>query len=346
MEGGPHHRPTLRDVAGRAGVSFKTVSRVVNGEPGVSTDLVERVQTAVRELGYRRDDRARRLRQGHLHTGVIGCVLSDVSNPFFSAILRGIEEIASGQEFLVVSGSTDGRPDRERFVVDAFVSRRVDGLIAVPAPDDGGALEAEAERGTPIVFLDLEPRVAGADLVRSDHRGGARAAVDHLLAHGHRDIAFFGDDAHLFSAIERAAGYREALRAAGVRERPERVVHDHLDIAGWRSALQQHLARADRPTALFTAQNLVTAGAVRALHDLALEHTVALVGFDDLELADLVQPGITVVPQEPYEIGRRAAELVLARIHGSTQPPARVVLPCHVVARGSGELAPADRASR
>jgi LacI family transcriptional regulator, galactose operon repressor len=340
-------------VAEHAGVSFKTVSRVINAEPGVSADMVTRVEQAIAALGYRRDDRARRLRQGGTHSGVIGFVLGDVSNPFFSAALRGIEEVASAHELVVVAGSTDGDLERERQVVDAFVSRRVDGLIAVPVPTAGpdSPLRTEVERRTPLVFLDLEPPFPDADLVRSDHRGGARLAVEHLLAHGHRDIAFFGDDPHLFSAIEREHGYRDALDAAGVPVDPQRVVHHHFTVEGWRAALHEYLDPHPRPTALFTAQNFVTAGAVRALHDRRLESTIALVGFDDVEFADVVRPGVSVVPQQPYELGRQAAELLVSRIHGSVAPPARTILTSAVIVRGSGEIpppasAPTDRGTR
>jgi LacI family transcriptional regulator len=338
-------RPTMRDVALRAGVSFKTVSRVVNAEAAVSPAVVARVEEAISDLGYRRDDRARRLRQAGTHTGVIGFVLADVSNPFFSAILRGIEEVASAGDFVVVAGSTDGDPERQARVLDAFISRRVDGLVVVPARGADAQLHAEVERRYPLVFMDLEPSFEGGDLVRSDHRGGARLAVEHLIAHGHRDIAFFGDDPRVFSAAERVAGYTEALTAAGIDVEPRRVVHDHLPASGWRERLHEGLA-AERPTALFTAQNFVTAGAVRALHDLGLEREIALVGFDDVEFADVVRPGISVVPQHPLELGRRAAELLLGRISGSQSPPERVVLTSAVVARGSGEIPPRRRRAR
>jgi LacI family transcriptional regulator len=338
-------RPTMRDVARRAGVSFKTVSRVVNAEPAVSPAVVARVEEAIGELGYRRDDRARRLRQAGTHTGVIGFVLADVSNPFFSAILRGIEEVASAGDFVVVAGSTDGDPERQARVLDAFISRRVDGLVVVPAGGADAELHAEVQRRLPIVFMDLEPAFDGVDLVRSDHRGGARLAVEHLIAHGHHDIAFFGDDPRMFSAAERDAGYTEALAAAGIDVQPRRVVHDHLPVSGWRERLREYLA-AERPTALFTAQNFVTAGAVRALHELGLEEEIALVGFDDIDFADLVRPAISVVPQQPLELGRRAGELLLRRISGTVSPPERVVLTSAVVARGSGELRPRRRRAR
>jgi len=329
----------MRDVAERAGVSFKTVSRVVNDEGGVSDDLVVRVRQAVELLGYRRDDRARRLRQG-ARTGTIGFVLVDVANPFFSAILRGIEEVARSEEYLVFSGSSDGIEDRQNQLVEAFVARRVDGLIVVCSGPGSGSLGHEVDRGTPVVFLDLEPERLDSDLVRSDHRGGAALATRHLREHGHRDIAFFGDEATVFSARLRLDGYRDAMKEGRLEIAEGRVVHGRHSSDVWRRMISEYLARNDPPTAIFTGQNFITIGAAQALHDLELRETIAHVGFDDVELADVVRPGISVVPQHPLDLGKRAAELLFARLAGSTAPFIREIVPASIIRRGSGEILP------
>lgn len=337
----PSRRPTLRDVAGRAGVSFKTVSRVVNDEGGVSDDLVVRVEEAITALGYRPDDRARHLRSTGNRSRSIGFVMVDVANPFFSSILRGMEEVARQRGHLVLSGSTDGDLHRQDELVKAFVARRVDGLIVVPSGDSLGALEHELNRGTPLVFVDLDPPDATSiDLVRSDHHGGAIAATRHLLANGHRDIAFFGDDPSVFSASLRLAGFRDAMRSKRLKVSAERVVTGHHHPDAWRQIVTTALENGPLPTALFTAQNFVTVGAVQALHDLGLQHRIAHVGFDDVELADVVEPGITVVPQQPRELGRRAAEMLFRRLDGATNPPTQEIVGSSVIARGSGELRP------
>lgn len=335
-------RPTMRDVADRAGVSFKSVSRVVNREPGVRPELVARIEAAIDELRYRPDERARRLRQDGLATGTIGAVLADIANPFLSAAVRGIEDVARQHETLLLAASTDADPEREDQVVSAFAARRVDGLIVIPFGPIRGSLEIELERGTPVVFLDHEPGQLRSDLVRGDHRGGAVKATEHLLSHGHRDIAFFGDDPEVFSARLRFEGYRQAIEAAGLAVDDRRVVHAGHDDGAWRRIIRSALDRPDRPTALFTAQNLVTLGAVGALHDLGLQQTIAMVGFDDVALADTVQPGITTVPQHPRELGRRAATQLFDRIAGSTDPIVEWIAPAEVVPRGSGEIPPAD----
>jgi LacI family transcriptional regulator len=336
----PNRRPTLRDVALEAGVSFKTVSRVVNGEGGVSDRLVARVEETVLALGYRPDDRARRLRQFSSEAATIGFVLVDVANPFFSTILRGIEEVAITRDCLVLAGSTEGSADRERQLIEAFVDRRVDGLIVVPSGSGAGTLQAELDRGTPVVFLDLESDVTAVDLIRSDHYNGAYEATTHLLSHGHRDIAYFGDNPEIFSAGLRLEGFRDAMAAAGLEPRPDRIVTESHDGTDWRQIVRSYLESNERPTALVSAQNFVTVGAVGALHDLDLQHSIAQVGFDDVELADVVEPGISVVPQQPRELGRIAAEMLFGRIDGDERPPRTQVLRSDLIRRGSGEIPP------
>jgi LacI family transcriptional regulator len=333
-------RPTMRDVAIAAGVSFKTVSRVVNGEVGVSPDLVARVERAIAELRYQPDERARNLRQGDARTGAIGFVMVDVSNPFFSSILRGLEDVAREQESLVLAGSSDGDITRQHRLIEDFVARRVDGLVVVTSGQDLGPLAEEIERGTPVVFLDLEPPQHDCDLVRSDHRGGARLITEHLLARGHTDIAFLSDDPAVFSASERLAGFREAMAAAGLR------AHEHWQITKgtrpeeWEALVTELLSAATPPTALVTAQNFITLGAVRALHRLNLHRQVALIGFDDIDFADIVEPGISVVPQQPLLLGRRAGEILFERLAGATYPPVREIIASDVIGRGSGEIPP------
>ena len=330
----------MRDVAETAGVSFKTVSRVVNDEGGVSNDLEQRVHDAVTLLGYRPDERARRLRQGGTRTGAIGFVIVDVSNPFFSAVLRGIEEVATRQDSIVMSGSTDGDKERENQLIDAFVSRRVDGLIIVPEGSSDGTLRIEVERGTPVVFVDLEPTDLSGDLVRSDHLHGSIVATEHLIGHGHRDIAFFGDYPGISSSKLRRRGYETALETAGIAIDEHRIVQDRLRPDEWRAVTRRYFERPDPPTAVFSAQNFVSIGCAQALHDLGLHHRVAQVGFDDIELGDVVTPGITTVPQQPLDLGRRAAETLFARIGGVSGSPTREIISSEIIERGSGEIRP------
>jgi LacI family transcriptional regulator len=328
----------MNDVAALAGVSLKTVSRVINGEMGVRPELEARVRAAALQLGYQPDDRARHLRLGNKSSRSIGFIQVDVANPFFSRILRGVEDVARAHGYLVLSGSSDGEADREEALITTFVARRVDGLIMVPSAENLPVLIDEQARGTPVVFLDLEPRSGVADIVRTDHFGGAVAATSHMIDHGHRRIAFIGDDESIFSAAERLRGFGTQMAANGL---PTPWIHTGVNYPAAAEDVTQELLRAPNgPTAFFTAQNLVTMGAVRALHKLGLQYERALVGFDDLDLADLVKPGITVVPQDSLELGRRAAEVLFRRLEGADDPPIKVVLSTIVVERGSGEIRP------
>ncbi len=331
-------RPTLRDVASLAGVSFKTVSRVVNREAGVSPDMTLRVETAIASLNYRPDDRARRLRQASVGAPTIGFVLVDVSNPFSSRLLRGIEQATMDRGCLVIAGSSEGSAEREQQLIEAFLRRRVDGLIVVSSQEASPSLRSEVERGTPIVFLDREPRIKGSDLVRSDHYGGAYEATRHLQAHGHTDIAFLGDDLSIFSARLRLEGFIDAMTEAGLSVGLDRIINASRTESEWMEHVEAFLNTEPRPTALFTAQNFVTVGAVRALHRQGLHHEIAQVGFDDVDLADVAEPGISVISQDPLDIGRRGAEVLLARIDGDVGPPVVQVLTTPLLQRGSGEL--------
>ena len=225
----------------------------------------------------------------------------------------------------------------------ALIGGRVDGLVVVPSGDDHTLIAEEVGRGTPVVLLDLEvDSLPEVDLVRSDHRGGARLAVEHLIDHGHRDIAYLGDVASLFSARERYHGYVDAMRAAQLKPRPEWSLHglDTTTAAQGGARPLRQSATVPRPSALFSAQNAVTIGAVQALHDLGLHRDVAIVGFDDVDMADIVEPGLSVVPQRPLELGRLAGKLLLDRIGGHRGPARRAILSNDLIARGSGEIPP------
>jgi LacI family transcriptional regulator, galactose operon repressor len=326
----------MRDVAITAGVSLKTVSRVVNREPGVHADTAARVQAVIADLGFARNDVARSLRHGR--AGAIGLVIEDVANPFYSAIARTVEDAAHARGHILITGSCEEDPDREHQVVGRLLRRAVDALLIVPASEDHRYLRAEAEAGTPLVFLDRPPCGIEADTVLLDNVGGARAGVGHLLAHGHERVAFVGDGLALHTARERLAGYRSALADAGVAEREELVRAGSHDAAGAERTVRAllRLPASRRPTALFCANNRNTVGALRALrgHD----GRVALVGFDDFELADMLATPVTVVRHEPEELARIAVERAYARLAGANGPPQRRVVPCELVARGSGEV--------
>lgn len=329
----------MRDVGAIAGVSLKTVSRVINRDPTVSPEIVTRVRRAVELLDYRPNHAATSLRRADRKTATIGLLLEDVANPFSSALHRAVENVARERGMLVFTGSSDEDPEREREVLAAFVSRQVDGLMVVPSgPGQGRFLLERRRAGLPIVFLDRPAAVPAADSVTVDNRLGASRAVRHLALHGHRRIAFLCDLHSIWTAVERERGYLDGLASAGIPVDPGILKRDIRGADAAEEAVADLLNLADPPTALFTAQNLITIGAVRALRQLGLHQRVALVGFDDVQLADLLDPPISVIAQDPPALGRTAARLLLERLDGDDSPPRHVVVPTHLVPRGSGEI--------
>jgi DNA-binding LacI/PurR family transcriptional regulator len=335
-------RPTMRHVAALAGVGIKTVSRVVNGEPNVSEATIARVMEAARTLDYQPDLHAGNLRRADGRTRTLGLLVGSVSNPFSGAVHRAVEEAAISRGIAVFASSLDDDPEREEASVSAFLRRRVDGLILTTISRSQSYLAAEMGRGTPIVFVDREPAGVTADTVVSDNAAGAALATRHLLEHGHRHIAYLGDRADIQTARERRRGFLEELGRAGVATSTIPVVENLHDEATSFDALLGLLTSDDPPTAVFSAQNLVTVGAVRALRARDLHKRVALIGFDDVPLADLLDPGVTVVAQNPQRIGQLAAERVFARLDGDTAPGQRHIVPTRLIARGSGEIRAAE----
>jgi LacI family transcriptional regulator len=240
----------------------------------------------------------------------------------------------------VLTGSLDEDPVQEKNLARALIDRGVDGLLVVPAGTDHSYLVGEQRAGTRIVFLDRDPSLVAADTVRSDHYEGAVGAVTHLINRGHRRIAYLGDRADISTARDRHTGYVTALQARGVDVSDELVCQDLSTSEQAEAAARAVLELLDPPTALFTSQNLVTIGALRALRAVGLRRRIAHVGFDEVLLSDLLEPGLTVVAQDPSTIGHLAATTLFARIDGDRSPARTIVVPTQLIARGSGELPP------
>ena len=341
-DGPTGHRPrsTMREVAALAGVSLKTVSRVINREPGVSSELVRKVERAATQLDFRPNLTAANLRRAGQRTATIGLVLEDVSNPFFAAILRGVEEVAVQRGVAVFAASLDEDHSQEQQIVEALSSRRVDGLILAPTALEQGYLANEMRSGLAMAFVDRAPRGVDGDVIVTDNRGASESAVRHLLELGHRRIAFIGDVAALPTAEDRYDGYLDAMMTAEVQVPSDYVIRDVRTVEQAEVIVTALLQSAQPPTALFTAQNLISMGAVRALRSLGVERSVAQIGYDDFELADVLNPGVTVVAQDPRRIGRLAAEALFARLADAARATATTVVPSELIKRGSGEIPP------
>ncbi|MDA3805256.1 LacI family DNA-binding transcriptional regulator [Clavibacter sp. CT19] len=328
----------MKHVARLAGVGIKTVSRVVNGEPNVSAELTDRVRAAVEQLQYQPDLHAGNLRRTDRRTNTLGLLVGSVANPFSGALHRAVEEAASDRHVAVFASSLDDDADRERSAVDAFLARRVDGLILTTIAPSQAYLGVAASRGTPLVFVDRVPTGLEADAVIVDNAAGVSRAVAHLADQGHRRIAFLGDRPEIFTARERERGFADEMRRRGLSVAPELVLEGATDEVVADALAERLLALAEPPTAIVSGQNLITIGVIAALRRHRAQRRIALVGFDDLPMAALLEPAVTVVAQDPSRIGHAAAERVFARLDGDAGPAQTVVVPTTLIVRGSGEV--------
>jgi LacI family transcriptional regulator len=328
----PGRLPTMVDVARAAGTSQKTVSRVVNAEPGVTPETAERVQRAIAELGFRRHDGASHLRRG-TSTASLGLVLEDLSGPFYAAVTAAVERRAREHGHLLLTGSADGDPRRAARLVQAFANRRVDGLLIAPNLVGDEVLTATLPPDVPAVLLDRPSADRGTDAVLSDNAGGVASAVDHLVERGHRRIAFLGDDERYWTARQRRDGFLAACARAGLPTAG-------LVVMGAQTREQIAAAeglwtgRRDPVTAVVTGNNVASAGLVRHLHGRPGPRP-AHVGFDELDLADVLDPPLTTVAQDAGGIGRAAVDLLFERIADPRLPPREVVVPTRLTVRGS-----------
>lgn len=323
-------RPTMIDVATDAGVSLKTVSRVVNGEPNVDPAMIERVLASVGRLGYHRNSLAASLRSGNRDT--IGFVAADLSNTFYMAIAAAVSAIATRERMHLVMASSEEDADLERTLALDLCQRQIGGLIVVPTAADHSYLSREVELGTPVVFLDRPGSGVPADAILLDNRGGSRAAVAELLEAGHRRIAVLMDSPDIFTMGERLAGAREAFAAEGLALDPALVVDGLHTPAVTRDAMHRLLDSADPPTAVFCANNRVTIGALEAI--LPRGADVAIAGFDDFELSRLLPRRIRIVDYDVTELGTRAAETLLARGADPATGSHTHLVPTRLVDRG------------
>jgi len=327
---------TIKDVAREAGVSQATAARALAGYGYASERARKRVLAAAERLGYRPHAVARALVSGSTRT--LGLVVGDIENPFFALAARGMADAAGEKDYTLLLANSDEDLEEERLAVEALLARRVDGLAVAPtSPESLAHLSPVAADGTPLVVLDRPLRGLRVDTVTADNAGGAAAAVRHLIALGHRCIGVVSDSPEIGSTAERLRGYRSALREAGLTVNPHLVsVGGPSADEGYRTA-RALLERPDRPTALFTANNFMTLGTVRALRDLGLRAPgdVALIGFDDTDWTTIVDPPLTVVAQPVYEIGRTAGERLLARCAGDAGAARRIRLETRLIVRAS-----------
>jgi LacI family transcriptional regulator len=327
---------TIYDVAKRAGVAPITVSRVINNTGYIRQETRQRVLAAVDELGYVPNRLASSLRSRR--TNVLALVLADISNPFFTLIARGVEDLASEQGYMVIFCNTDESEDEEQKYVDLLLQQRVDGILLVPAGDGATAISAAQRHKTPLVVIDRRPPGAAVDSVRGDSLGGAYALGRLLLDLGHRRIALLNGPAGVSTADERQAGYSRALDEAGISPAERLSLSGRFTTGSGRQMTLQALAATPRPTALLAANNFIALGALQAVQEcgLRLPQDVALVGFDDLPDALVAFPFLTVAVQPAYEMAQQATGLLLKRLAGEgPAEPQEIILSTRLIVRQS-----------
>jgi len=323
-------RPTVKDVAERAGVSPMTVSRTLAGGVNVRPEVQERVHAAAAELGYRRNENARSIRPGQ-SSGLIGVAITNIANPYYSTFAQGVEEEASTRGYRMLLGNTSEEGGRERQLIGDFLGRRVDGLIVVPAGDSHSHLDVAVGQGVPVVLASRRARGFDVDAVVLDDEGGSRRGAEALLDAGHRRIGYLGNVRSMFTGGRRYAGFAAAHADRGIPIDPRLVPDGQQDVAPARDAMRLLLDLDEPPTAVFCANNRNAIGAVeeigrRIRDEGASPHALPeVVSFDDFELSDLMPVPVSVLDHDARALGRTAARLLLDRLAGDTSAPARVI---------------------
>lgn len=330
--------PTLKEVAKKAKVSITTVSRVMNDAAKVNPETRERVERAMRVLGYQPSRVAQRLRTTNGRSKLLGLIIPDIQNPFYSNIVRGIEDVAYGKDYAVILCNSDENSSKEKFYLDVLQSESVDGVILPPIHQHGKMMEGLIDSGIPIVCVDRKLAQSTLDTVVIDNEKGGYLAVSHLLEQGHQRIAILTSSPQFSSFEERQKGYEKALTEAGIeidrdliREGDPRSSEDARQIT------HEILKLNPAPTAIFATNNLMTLGVLEAVNEqhLKIPRNISVIGFDDMPWAKAISPPLSVIKQPAYEMGRRAAELFFQRIEDPGREPVQVIMEPKLIVRKS-----------
>jgi len=327
---------TIRQIAERADVSIGTVSHVINGTAKVRDKLQQRVLDAIRNLGYQPSQLARGLRRNR--TSMLVMMMPDVTNPFFPAVVRGVEDVAYKRSLRLVLCNTDNDPRKEISYLNELQSYRPAGWLVIPSVgSEIGTQLRSAHSRSPVVCVDRRPEGWNGDVVLAANQRGAYSATRHLLRMGHRRLAVITGPLHLANATERLKGFRRALAEAKLAIEPDYIQEARFDRDSGYQAATRLLRMLPRPTAIFACNDLMALGVLLAARELGLDcpEELSIVGFDNLDFAEFTAPALTTVHQSGYQLGTTAARLLLERIDGLTQPPKKVVLPTELRIRNS-----------
>ena len=330
---------TIREVAESAGVSYATVSHVINNTRVVTPETRERVLAAMAALNYRPNALARSLRQGKTNT--MGLVLPDSANPFFAEISRSIEDEAFKKGYSVFLCNTELDTKRELFYVDVLSKKQVDGIIFVAAGDQADSLDFLVQRNMPVVMIDRDVPNVDVDAVLTDNQLGGFLATQHLIELGHTRIVCIAGPSSITPSAERITGYRRALEEAGIPYDESLIIRGDYHAQSGMEITHSILKMQPRPTAIFALNDLMALGALRAAAEAgcSVPRELAVVGYDDLEIAHFTNPPLTTIAQPKKEIGAQAVNLLVERMALKSRPPSRLVLPPELIVRRSTQPA-------
>ncbi|MBD8493018.1 substrate-binding domain-containing protein [Pseudomonas syringae] len=322
---------TIKDVAALAGISYTTVSHVLNKTRPVSDAVRLKVEAAIVQLDYVPSAVARSLKAQA--TATIGLLIPNGTNPYFAELARGIEDHCERNGFCVILCNSDDNPQKQRSYLRVLLEKRVDGLIVSSVDGDAGMAGGLSAVRTPLVIVDRELEGVEADLVQIDHEHGAWLATRHLIDLGHRQIACIAGPRHTVVTQLRLQGYRRALQEAGLQARDDWALHsDFTSPAGYEVAAR--LLQGERPTAIFAGNDMIGIGVLRAAAEqgIRVPQALSVIGFDDIQLSRYVYPALTTVGQSIMQLGETAAAMLLRRIANPALPVEKLrVEPCVVV---------------
>ena len=328
-------RVTMHDIAREADVALGTVSNVLNGSASVRPHMRDRVNRAIARLGYEPNVFAQALRRNR--SDIVGMLIPDITNPFFPAVVRGADDVASKHGLRLVLCNTDDNPEKERTLLRELLQYKPATILVIPATDSSlGALTKDLQT-CPLVCIDRRPDNWKGSLITVANEEGGYIATRYLLAMGHRRIACITGPQHLQNSLERLRGYRRAMKEHGMRVSETMVAEGRFDRESGRQAALSLLGRKDAPTAIFAMNDLMALGALQGMREMHLRcpEDISLVGFDNLEFGEFVEPGLTSVVQPGYTLGQRAAEIAIRGLASPDEASASVVLPVELLIRRS-----------
>ena len=331
--------PTIRDVAKLAGVAPITVSRVVNDSGYVSKETRARVEAAIEELGYVPNMLGPSLR--FKQTMTLAMVVTDIANPFWTTVTRGVEDIAQANGYSTILCNTDESEEKQEQYLQMLLRRRIDGILLVPASSSPEPIRLIQKQGTPVVVLDRDVPDVDVDMVRADSEYGAYQLAKHLISFGHQRITILAGPQSVSTAVDRVNGFCRAYTEFGLDPCDTQVIWGNYTQESGYEMAQKALAARPLPTALFAANNFVAIGALRALKEqnFRIPEDISMVAFDDIPLAFTIEPFLTVATQPAREMGKQAVRLLLERIREDAgRPSEQVILPTGMIIRtSSGE---------